>query len=70
MNMEVVSIKLTEYGKPEKHGCSPCATDPLFKFPFFILKSQLKSDFYFMTNITSIIDISKYLLMILNKKIN
>ena len=68
MNIEVERIETADIRKPEKHGCSPCATDTLFKFSLFILNSQLKNEFLFVTNIASRNHISKHFLMILNKK--
>ena len=68
MNIEAERIETADIRKPEKHGCSPCATDTLFKFSLFILNSQLKNEFLFVTNIASRNQISKYFLMILNKK--
>jgi len=59
MNIEVESMKTTEQRKPEKHGCSPCANDTLFKFPFFIYEFSAKNEFYFATNIACKNGISK-----------
>jgi len=45
MNIEVESMKITEQRKLEEHGCSPNMIESIFKFPFFILKYQLKLNF-------------------------
>jgi len=68
MNIEAERVETADIRKPEKHGCSPCATDTLFKFSLFILNSQLKNEFLFVTNIACKNHISKYFLLILNKK--
>src|ERR1035437_7970085 len=67
MNIEAECIETTELRKPEKHGCSPCATDTLFKFSLFILNSQLKNEFLFATNIAYKNHISKYFLIFAKK---